>query len=474
MILNLKKIIYSVGVSGLLLNSTLNATTLRESIVDTLNLNHNIASEHYNKKYNRYNIKEQQADYYPTLDFEIFVEESRTYHDSEDNTKEGWGRKNGYDATLKFEQIIYDGGQTPSEIEQYRHRYYDIKYTSNTAVEDTILELTNTYLDLILNQSLIAFGDFKIVAHDYYLGLAKKKEDVSGEILDRLQVQSKIQAIVDNNLNVEVKTQKLLSTYTKLSGKKISGNICRPILNENLIPSTLEEAIDVALKNNNKIRAQYEKIQEQKALVEVTKAKFRPNLKFQLEGKWDNDLSLPENGQEDIYRARVISAWNWYEGGKDKITLEKEKIAILEQRKILDSIKSNITEEIEASYNTYFQMKKRIKNLKEFVDINNKIVEVYKEQLKEGSRTFLDLLNAETEVFRTRIMLEEEEINKYKEYFKILRNLNKLSDTVLIQKNQVCSKFDINTIIPNYKEEYKNKEEDSIEDISKSLGLEEE
>jgi len=470
--INVHKIIYSTVVSSILLSTQLNSTTLRESIVDTLNSNPNILAEHYNKKYNRHAIDEQKADYYPTLDFEAYIEDSSTYHDSEDDTQEGWGRKDGWDATLKFEQVIYDGGQTPAEIEQFRHRYYNLKYTSNSAIEDTILEVTNTYLDLILNQSLKEFGNFKIVAHNYYLGLASEKEQISGEILDRLQVESKIKAIVDNNLDVDVKSQKLLSTYKKLSGKELHGNICRPIVNENLIPPTLEEAIDIALKSDNRIRAQYERIQEQKALVEVTKAKFRPDLKFQLEGKWDNDLSLAENGQEDIYRGRLTSAWNLYEGGKDTITLEKEKIAVLEQRKILDSIKNDIIEEISSSYNTYFQMKKRIKNLKEFVDVNNKIVDVYREQLKEGSRTFLDLLNAETEVFRTRILLEEEEINRYKEYFKILKSLNKLSDTVLIQKNQVCKKFNINTILPDYDKQYKNQESSTdLEQISESLGL---
>lgn len=471
----LKKITYSSVLVGLMFSTSLNATSLRDSIEQTINANPDIMAEHYNKKVNRANIKEQEGDYYPTLDFSTYLEDSRTEKDYEDTTQDTNQNKDGWNASLKFEQVLYDGGKTPSEIEQFRHKYYNIKYTSNAAVEDIILEITNTYLDLVLNQSLKAFGEFKVVAHEYYLKLAQEKEDISGEILDRLQVQSKIKSLIDSNLDQEVKNQKASSSYTKLSGKDILGNICRPIIDERLIPKTLDEAIDLALKSDNRIRAQYELIQEQKATINVQEAKFRPDLKFQLEAELDNDLKLAENGQQDIYKARIQSSWNFYEGGKDSIALEREKIAMLQQRKILDAIKSEVIDEIKGTYNTYFQMKKRIENLKEFVDINNQIVGVYNEQIKEGSRTFLDLLNAETEVFRTRILLEEEEVNRYREYFSMMKGLNKLSDSVLAQKNQKCKVFDVNSILPNYEEQYKNNEADLEENLeleSEALGLE--
>ena len=469
---HLKKLTFSSVLLNLIFGLNLEATSLRDSIEQAINTNPDIIAEHYNKKENRLNAKKEESDYYPTLDFETYLEDSHTKTDYEDETPDTTGDKDGWNATLKFEQVLYDGGKTPKEIEQFRHKYYNIKYTSKEAVENIILEITDTYMDLLLNQTLEAFGNYKLKAHKYYLKLAEEKEDISGEILDRLQVQSKINSLIDSNLDQEVKKQKSLSTYEKLTGKSIKGNICQPIIDEKLIPTTLEDAIDNAIKNDNRIRAQYELVQEQKAAISIQHAKFLPDLKLQLQSEWDNDLSLPENGQEDIYRARLQSSWNFYEGGKDSITLEKEKVAMLKERKILDAIKEEVKDEIKGTYNTYFQLKKRILNLKEFVDVNNQIVGVYREQLKEGSRTFLDLLNAESEVFRTKTLLVEEETNLYKEYFNILKALNKLSDSILNQHNIVCQKFDINTILPNFEEQYRNKEVD-LEETAKELGLEE-
>ena len=474
---NLKRITHSSILMGLMFGTALNATTLRDAIEQTMNKNPDIKSEHYNKQTTRMGIKEKEAGYYPKLDLKITLEHQQKDTtdkpaDAPDDTK----RIDGWNTTLKFEQPLYNSGATSSEINQAKHKYYNVKYTSDEKINSTILKITNTYLDLVLNQSLKAFGDFKIVAHDYYLKLAKDKEEVSGEILDRLQVQSKIQSLIDSNLEQDVKSQKTLSTYTKLTGSNINGNICRPLLNESLVPSTLTEAIQIALKTNNKIKAQQELIQEEKAKVTLIKSKFKPNLKLQLDGTWDNSLATNDVGNQNKYQAKLVSSWNLYKGGKDSIALEKSKITMLKEKKALDSIKNDVIDEVTSTYKTYFQLKKRIDNLKKFVDINNKIVDVYREQLKEGSRTFLDLLNAETEVFRTRIMLEEEGIKKYREYFNILKSLNILGDVVLSQKNQLCKSFDINSILPNYDEQYTKNEaglDQSLDEATKELGLEE-
>jgi len=459
----IKKISCSYLLLPVLLGFNLNATTLRDSVEQTINLNPDIISEHYNKKENRMNIENEEGDYFPILDFTTYLENSKIDSNYKNNTSDTNEKIDGWNANITLKQILYDGGKTPREVEQSQHQYYNIKYTSNEAVESIILNVTHTYLDLLLNQTLEEFAKFKLKTHNYYLKLAQEKEDISGEILDRLQVQSKINALIDSNLEQEVKKQKSFSAYENFTQQKISGNICKPIIDEKLIPHTLEEAIEIAINNDNKIRAQHALVQKQKSAISIQKAQFIPVLSLELEADWDHDLSLEEKGQENSYTARIKSTWNFYNGGKDSILLEKEKIAMLKERKILDAITNSVKDEIKGAYNTYFQLKKRLENLKKSVEINNQIVDVYREQLKEGSRTFLDLLNAETEVFRTKILLEEQEINSYKEYFNILKSLNKLSDSVLSQKNIVCQKFDINTLLPHYQ---------SQEEKVKELGLE--
>ncbi len=449
--------------------ASLNATSLRDSVVQTVNTNPDIVAEHFKREANRLAISEQERDYYPTLDFATFVETSHTYAEPEDQPDYDL-EKDGWDATLKFEQVLYDGGLTPNEVKQFKYRYSSIKYTSKDKVEDLIFEIVNTYTKLVSYQELIALDNLKLKTHDKYLRLAKEDEANGKEKLPVYQVSSKIKAIMDNFLEQEVSQEKAFSTYKKLTGSELNGYICRPVLDEMLIPKTVDDAIELALRNNDRIHAQKESIREQKARVNTEKAKFRPTLKLQLQAQWNNDLSLPENGQEDIYRARLQSDWNFYEGGKDSITIQKERIFILEQRKILDAIRNEVTDEIKGSYNSYYKLKERIVNLQEFIGDNKEIVKIYREQRKDGSRTFVDLLDAEAELFRTLILLNETEFLLFDEYFNILRGLNILSDSVLAQKNQQCIQYQV---APELIDSLEEKEE-SADDMEQRLlgGLE--
>lgn len=445
----------------------LNATSLRDSVEDTISTNPEILSEYFNKSKIKQSWEEQKGSYLPQVDLSVRFEKSDLTEDKDNSVKKEL-EVNGQNKKLEVNQLIYDGGKTPNTIAQYRHRYYNIKHKSDQKIEDLILELTKSYNDLVSYQELMALDDYKLKVHQKYLKLAKQKEEISGEILDVYLVNSKIKAIVDNYIEQEVKQQKAFSSYKKLTGKELKGNICRPTIDESLIPPTLEEAIDIALQNNSKILAQNELIKEQISKVKVELSKYAPTLNFEASAEHDSDIAYPDNGDKEIYTLGLQFNWNLYNGGRDSKVIEQERIAILEEKKKLQVIKDEVTDEIKSAYNTYEKVKKRIKNIKEYILDNKAIVEIYNRQLQDGSRTFLDLLNAESELFRTKILLTDTEFLQLKEYFNILRSLDILSDTILTQKPQQCEKFVFNEPILKL-EKPKVK---TYEELSQELGLE--
>jgi len=425
------------------------ATSLKESIEQVINTNSEIIGEHFNKKASRTDIDAQKANYYPTVDFSANIKDVSITENKTNPTNTDF---NGWNANIKLEQMLYDGEKTPNNIKQFRHKYNNIKYKSNDKIENLVLETINTYTQLVSYQELIAIDDLKIKIHEKYLQLAKEKEEISGEILDVYLVNSKIRAIIDNYLEQEVNQQKAFSQYKKLTNNELKGNICRPLIDENIIPSTLNKAIEIALKNNNQILAQNEIIKEQLSKINSQSSSFKPTVKFQMSADYDQDIKLEGKGKTTTYDIGIQSNWNLYNGGKDNLSTQKEKIILLEQKKILDTVIQTITSDIKGSYNTYFKLKKRIKNLKKYILDNKAIVDIYQRQLKDGTKTFLDLLNAEAELFRTKVLLTEIEFLLFDEYYSILKNLDILSDSILMDKDQICSKYTFNEPILKLKE----------------------
>ncbi len=418
------------------------ATSLRNSVEDTLNSNPSIIAEHLNRDAYEMYIHQEEADYLPTLNLDAYLEKSKTYDDPDTPPPvEGWSKKNGWNAVLKLEHVLYDGGLTPSQAAEFRYRYNSNKYRSLYSVENIILDTVSAYLDLTSRQELVALSQHNIKLHENYLTIAKEKEEISGEVLETHQVNSKYHSVLDRYLEQENEQKQALSLYRKLVGKELKGDICRPNVDESFLPPSLEEAIKVGVRRSYKVQEQIEKTKEQKEKIIQEKAGFKPTIKVQLQTLLDNDLELAENGREDVYSARLYLSWNLFEGGKTYYMTQKEKLFLQEEQKKLDAVTDEVIDEIKESYNTFYNLQKRIENMKLYVEDNFNIVKVYKKQLADGTRTFIDILNAEAELYRSNIDKIQQDFDYISAYYNLLFNMSMLSDVILMQEKQTCDKY---------------------------------
>ena len=436
----MKKIILSIATVSILV-STLNATCLREVVVQTIDANPDILLEKFNKEAFKKYVDQEKGDYLPTLDFEAYADKSKTQYKIDNDPTRNDAKKGGWNTSLKFEQVIYDGGLTPSEVEEFEHKYYANRFRSDAKVEGIIRDSINSYLDLIKSQELMNLSKLNIQRHEDYLKTAQEKESISGEILESYQVNSKKHFIVDRYLEQEDQKTNANNKYKRYTQSEIKGNICRPNINDNIIPNTLEKIIELSMSKNYKILEQIEKVKEQRENIVQENAANLPTLKFQLQGSWDDDLINAENGREDTQRARVILNWNLFNGFKTKDAKERETLFLKEQQKQLDSITTEVIQDITTTYNAYNKVKQKIENSKKFVNDNKNIKGVYVKQLADGTRTFIDILNAESELYRSQITLLDQEFTQYKLYYDLLEHLGLLSDSILMSKNQNCMTF---------------------------------
>lgn len=421
----------------ILVSINLNAISLKDSIEKTINTNPNIVAEHKNQDAFRKYIDQEEGDYLPTLDLESYYEESHQYNDPKDAGKNNV-HKNGWNTQLELEQILYDGGLTPSEIEEYQHKYDANRFRSNLAIEDVILETTDTYLNLVQYNELKSLSTNMIEVHESNLITAKEKEKISGEKLETFQVSSKLHLTQERLLEQEDLSLKAKYDFKRFVGIKPDNMICRPVANEIVIPTTLEKAVKLAIRKNYSILEQVENIKVQREKLTQADAKFLPTLLFQLQAEWDDDLEVDENGRRDEYRARLFMRWNLLEGGKDTVASQREVIFLQESKKVLDAVTNEIVSEVTNAYNSYNKYKKRVERLNLYVQDNKNILDVYIEEFDSGTRTFIDILNAEAELYNSKTSLIGREFELLSSYYTLLSKLSILSDSILSTKNQTC------------------------------------
>lgn len=431
----------SIILSGLLLSvSTLNALTLKESVQLALDTNPEIMAERSNQEaYKRY-VDDAESDYYPRVDLSAYLEKSNVKNDYDDNTTDTDTTKDGYRANLKLEQMLYDGGLTPAEVDKAKYIRDGNKYKTNQNIETVVLNVVDAYDGLVQYRELLQLTNDMIQTNENNLITAKEKEDISGEILETYQVSSKLNLVTEQFLEEQTLAKEQSNALIRYIGTdEIDGYVCRPKMDPMIVPDTLQEAIEIAVKQNFEILEQVEKIKERRENIAIADANFLPNLTLELQGSFDEDLKLPENGSQEELIARLNLNWNLFNGGKDANQSEQEKLFLKESKEDLEGVTRRIVATTKDLYFEYHKNKDRIEVLKNYVVANENIVKVYKEEFDAGTRTFVDILNAETELYESRQSLRNREFALLDNYYNLMYTFSILSRSILGMADSPCT-----------------------------------
>lgn len=432
----------SIPVIMLLNAAYLQANTIKEVVEHTMSNNPKIMSTLKNNEAYRLYIDEANGGYLPKLDLTAYVGTKKTKSDPDDGTKTTTNT-DGYNAQLDFEQLIYDGGLTTGEIDEAQFRYNSNKYLNDSIVDDIIYESVDSYLNLVKYKNRLSISKNSLSIYQNYLTRAIETEEISGEALQKAQVNAKIH-YANNTLYENTNNNlKSVNAFKKNVGIDPDGKSCRPNLDDTQVPSTLKKLVDDLLVSNPLILEQVENIKEQRAILSQKDATFYPTIKFKAQAIYDKDL-LSEDETSEIYNAKIELTYNLFNGNKDNSSSIRERLFLEEAQKNLDVVTKSVIEETTNSYNTYVYSKKRANELKLYIIDNEKILSIYKDQFEGGTRTFIDVLNIERDLVSAKQDLIDVQYDLDSSYFQIFNNLGTIKESILNSNNDTCTETKIN------------------------------
>ncbi|UTJ05784.1 TolC family protein [Arcobacter roscoffensis] len=454
------RFIYGIPVL-MVLFSVGEATSLKDVVSHTLKSNQDIYSKSLNNNAFKNYIDEEKTAYYPKVDLTASLEKIKEKEKSPTlNTNE---TRTGNNIRLDLEQLLYDGGLSSSKIESAKYTYMSNKYKNSDDIENIILDGIISYLNMVKSQERINISEDNIKVHNNYLQIARETEDINGTILDKVQTKAKIHN-AKNKLFDEINNYNLAkSSFDKNVGMKVLGEICRPSIDESKVPSSLKDLKTIALSSNYKIKEQIENIKEQREKLAQTDSNFLPTLKFKLQAIHDDELITDET-ETKRYTGKIELTYNIFNGLSDEKASQRERLFLKESKAKLDVVTKDIIDQLTSSFNTYQTSKSQIIELKQFIEENKQIIEIYKDQFDSGTRSFIDVLNVEADLYNSKISLINTQFNMYQSYYKILKLMSTLQNTISDSQRQVCDADDF------FKEEPKK---DELKDMEEELNLEE-
>ena len=428
---------------SILASASLNAISLKESVEKVLSTNPEIIAEKNNQEAFRKYIDERRANYYPRIDIDGTLEKSNSDkkydQPNSNNFSNGSEQEDGYNFGIALNQMLYDGDLTPSQVREAKYNNLANKYRTEQNIDSVVLETITAYTGLVQYDEMLNLTKDMIATNEENLQIAKEKESISGEVLETYQVDSKLSFVKEKYLEEKDLKSSRTSTFKRYVGMEPTGKECRPVLDKSKIPNNLQQIVEMAVLKNNEILEQIEKIKAQREKIAQADAKFLPNLSLELKALTDSDLSLNEEGIENQVYGRINLAWNLYNGGGDHDVSQQEELFLAEQKERLDAITNKVVESIKVTYQRFLKNQERIDVLKNYVVANENIVEVYKSEFESGTRTFVDILDAQTELYEAKKSLLNREYELYANYYDILNTLSILTSSVLSEQNNACA-----------------------------------
>ena len=382
-----------------------------ETVNKAINYNPKIKAQKSSYESTKENIKQVYSGIFPSIEMNL----SKGYKDIDSKSSESTLNESlsPQDFSINLEQNLYTGGKLTAELNKAKSQLLIEKEILRLTRYETILEAALAYLDVLEKQKLIELNDLKKekFKNDFKsIKLLVKVGEASQS--DLVFAQSKLVQIVAEKI-ASVNDYKLSkASYKKIVGEFLpNGNLKEPEINKINFPENFDIALDIAFKNNPKIKIA--ELEENIARFDV-KSQFSeamPNLSIDAEYKSADDTSSKGSYSNTAEITAEITI-PLFKGGKNFSKIQQAKMIAKKVRYELENKRNEVTQEVTESWTNFQTSKTMLKSANINIEARKLMLEGIEQEAKLGIKSYIDLLQSKEDL----IDAEFNKINATKNY----------------------------------------------------------
>ena len=306
-------------------------------------------------------------------------------------------------ATVSLSQHLLDFGETESAIKKTETQKQISEKQLRRVTQTVIKEAIKAYLALWRDAHLLTVAE----TNEYDLQkqfLAAQKRFALREVTrtDLSQAQARLQNAVSRTIGAEIAIENSLAKYRQLIGPlKTTSQISwsREKVARYPAPSSLEEARAIAYSTNSDITIA--RLQQELARHTILEQRSTRLPKISLEAS----VSGSSNPSQSVDTSRNLSlegvlSMPLYDAGISRSNLDTAKLQVQITVENERQIKLELNQKLLSLWNTLIQVDNQISSLMESVTANKTALAGVQREVEVGTRTTLNLLDAENEYIR--------------------------------------------------------------------------
>ena len=354
------------------------------------------------------------------------------------NLDESNGKYNN-SANITIKQLLYDGGQSSNLVDAAKYTVFAERELLIKAEQDNLLKAITVYMDLRQAQANLELAENNIKVIEEQLRAANNRFEV-GEVTrtDVSQTKARLALAVSN-----VETRKAILTgksasYLLVVGEN-HGNLSTPPKHPE-IPNTFSKAEKIAIENHPRILAARLQLKVSEYRIDASRGIFNPTIIGSITSKTGTSISSST-------RATIQATIPLFNSGN----LRSKKRAAINDKKIskhaLDIALLTTRSNLQIYHSSWLAAVAAIKASKAQIEASQIAFEGMREESKLGSRTTLDVLDAEQELLSARsnlvTALRDEQVQAYN----VLSEMGQLTTSNLGLEVQTFNSFSNNNKI---------------------------
>lgn len=305
--------------------------------------------------------------------------------------------------SLQVQQPLFRGGQTVASTRQAKNKVMAQRATLIAAEQTALLNTVTAFVGVIQAQQVLALNVNNEQVLRRQLQATQDRFRV-GEITrtDVAQAEAALAGAVATRQTAEGNLQTARATYRQVVGED-PGSLIEP--QPLTLPSPgLPAATAMAENNNPNVITALFNDAAAKDNFDLQYAKLMPTLSLQGSLSRAEDVQLKNN---TIKSAQILVALTApiYQGGAEYAAIRQARQQQEQTRRLISDARRTAVQQVTSAWQTYVAAKATIESTRQQIRSNEIALEGVQREAIVGSRTTLDVLNAEQTLLNSRVTL---------------------------------------------------------------------
>lgn len=410
-----------VGFFLFLVAAPLSALTLKETLAEVLSTHPAI-----NEKLKNYNatvhlFNKSSKVFKPKLDLQAEV----GFENISNSTTRYKTRDSDVNALkLVGKQLVYDGNRSVFDIAlrnaMSRSALFELFETANRVAFDTV----ESYLIVLKAFELVRLAEENVSVHqDILVSIKSRVEYGASGKAERERAQGRLASAQGTLIVRQNDYRRAVYNLQKFLGRMHDGlELEKPELNNDLIPSSLNIALEKMFAEHPTLIAADYNIEQKNQEFGRDQSEFKPYITLEAARNMRGNYNGID-GYDKESTLMVKLSYRLFDGGERDDLLKSSKSLVHVAKQTKDKLSRSLVNDLQLSWTGYKVLESQLGAIRKNILFTSQALASYKEEFKLGYRILINILDAESELQSSRAVFESAKFDFLVAKFRILFSL---------------------------------------------------